>query len=288
MRRRRGSPAARGVRPGQRERRGSIRGCSSNGEYLSSAPIGTDGPSACDTLPDVTLPPRSSNPEAASDAPVRVLFLPDFSDANPYQRELRTALEARGVSVSGARAPGRDPVAILRSWLTHGRAPVVHLHWTHNYLGQRADGSSGAIRPRPGSAVPRPAAHPAGVRRAHRLDRPQPWPPRRDGHGRAQRARPSAAGGPVGRGDLPLRGGPGVRRGHLRDPGSRPRTSSTSSRTATTLTSTVRAGRATRRGAASACRGRAGPALRGCGARLQGPGRPGGGVPGSNGRTSGW
>ena len=71
-----------------------------------------------------------------------MLFLPDFSDANPYQRELRTALEARGVSVSGARAPGRDPLAILRSWLTHGRAPVVHLHWTHNYLGQRADGSS--------------------------------------------------------------------------------------------------------------------------------------------------
>lgn len=71
-----------------------------------------------------------------------MLFLPDFGDANPYQRELRAALEGRGVSVSGARAPGRDPVAILRSWLKHGRAPVVHLHWTHNYLGQRADGSS--------------------------------------------------------------------------------------------------------------------------------------------------
>ena len=90
----------------------------------------------------MTLRPRSSNAGAADAAPIRVLFLPDFSDANPYQRELRTALESRGVSVSGARAPGRDPVAILRSWLTNGRPPVVHLHWTHNYLGQRADGSS--------------------------------------------------------------------------------------------------------------------------------------------------
>ncbi len=86
--------------------------------------------------------PRSSNAGAVDADPIRVLFLPDFGDANPYQRELRAALESRGVSVSGARAPGRDPVAILRSWLTHGRAPVVHLHWTHNYLGQRADGSS--------------------------------------------------------------------------------------------------------------------------------------------------
>lgn len=99
----------------------------------------------CDTLPDVTLPSRSNSGRAADDAPIRVLFLPDFGDANPYQRELRAALEARGVRVSGARAPGRDPASILHAWLTHGRPGVVHLHWTHNYLGQRVDGSAARL-----------------------------------------------------------------------------------------------------------------------------------------------
>lgn len=75
---------------------------------------------------------------APAKRPVDVLFLPWFGDSNPYQRELRAAIEARGLSVDGARSPGRDPVAILRAWLGHGRPRVVHLHWTHPYLGQRA------------------------------------------------------------------------------------------------------------------------------------------------------
>jgi glycosyltransferase involved in cell wall biosynthesis len=75
--------------------------------------------------------------------PTRVLFLPDYGDANPYQRELRLGLERLGVVVSGARPPGRDPLSVVRAWVAHGRPGVLHLHWTHSYLGQRvADAES--------------------------------------------------------------------------------------------------------------------------------------------------
>jgi beta-1,4-mannosyltransferase len=61
------------------------------------------------------------------EASLNVLFLPDYSRGNPYQRELAGELETRGVTVIGARAPKRNPLGL-------------HLHWTHAYLGQRASG----------------------------------------------------------------------------------------------------------------------------------------------------
>lgn len=79
-------------------------------------------------------------PGARGADPLRVLFLPDFSASNPYQRRLADALGRLGVSVSMHRAPRRDPLPILRAWLTHGRPAVVHLHWTHNYLGMSSEG----------------------------------------------------------------------------------------------------------------------------------------------------
>lgn len=71
----------------------------------------------------------------------RVLFLPDFGARNPYQRELRAALESRGVSVSGEPVGRHTFLEILRAWLSHGRPDVIHQHWTHNFLGQRANGT---------------------------------------------------------------------------------------------------------------------------------------------------
>jgi beta-1,4-mannosyltransferase len=77
---------------------------------------------------------------------LRVLFLPDYSASNPYQRELARALREHAVDVVSAPPPGRDPLAILRAWWGHGRPRVVHLHWTHNYLGQRAGRAGGPTR----------------------------------------------------------------------------------------------------------------------------------------------
>lgn len=61
-----------------------------------------------------------------------VTHLPDYSDANPYQRLLRDALEERGVEVHMA-----DPDGRLRSALEtdQGRRPaVIHLHWCHEFM----------------------------------------------------------------------------------------------------------------------------------------------------------
>jgi glycosyltransferase involved in cell wall biosynthesis len=77
---------------------------------------------------------------ARGDKELRVLFLPDFSASNPYQRRLADALGRLGVTVSMRRAPRRDPLPILRAWLLQRRPQIVHLHWTHNYLGMSAEG----------------------------------------------------------------------------------------------------------------------------------------------------
>jgi beta-1,4-mannosyltransferase len=82
----------------------------------------------------------------ADAARLRVLFLPDFSASNPYQRELAGALRDHGVDVVAALAPRRDPIGILRAWWRFGRPPVVHLHWLHNYLGQHAGRSGDPTR----------------------------------------------------------------------------------------------------------------------------------------------
>lgn len=61
-----------------------------------------------------------------------VLFLPDYTDANPYQRDLRDALESEGVSVTVADGSGLFPVvsaARAADW-----PDVVHLHWLHPFL----------------------------------------------------------------------------------------------------------------------------------------------------------
>jgi beta-1,4-mannosyltransferase len=76
---------------------------------------------------------------------LRVLFLPKYTPANPYQRELARALLDHGVRVVYAGAPPRHPLPILSGWLRHGRPRVVHLHWTHQFLGG-ADVTPGPIR----------------------------------------------------------------------------------------------------------------------------------------------
>jgi beta-1,4-mannosyltransferase len=68
---------------------------------------------------------------------VRVLFLPDYSAANAYQRELSTALARLGVSVRADRTRARRVLPVLEALRTHGRPDVLHLHWTEPYIAAR-------------------------------------------------------------------------------------------------------------------------------------------------------
>jgi len=63
---------------------------------------------------------------------VKVLFLPDGSQGNPYQQELAQALERYDVHVTLGNDVGRLP--ILGAIRVHGKPDVLHLHWTHGFL----------------------------------------------------------------------------------------------------------------------------------------------------------
>ena len=62
-------------------------------------------------------------------------FLP--ADPNPYQHLLAEALRAHDVEVRLAPGPRRITLLpVTAAWLGAGRPPVIHLHWTHRYLGR--------------------------------------------------------------------------------------------------------------------------------------------------------
>jgi len=63
---------------------------------------------------------------------MNVLFLPDGSFGNPYQRELANALKRQGVDVTLSNGIGHLP--ILGAIRAYGKPDVLHLHWTHGFL----------------------------------------------------------------------------------------------------------------------------------------------------------
>ncbi|NLZ53195.1 MAG: glycosyltransferase family 4 protein [Thermoanaerobacteraceae bacterium] len=63
---------------------------------------------------------------------MKVLFLPDGSRSNPYQRELAEALKRHGVDVTLSDGIGRLP--ILGAIRARGKPDILHLHWTHGFL----------------------------------------------------------------------------------------------------------------------------------------------------------
>lgn len=65
----------------------------------------------------------------------KALFLPDYSESNPYQRLLATGLAEEGVDVDYGGIASRLPLPILASWLGRGCPRVIHIHWTHEFLG---------------------------------------------------------------------------------------------------------------------------------------------------------
>ena len=63
---------------------------------------------------------------------MNVLFLPDWSRGNPYQRELANALKIYGVYVSMSN--GVRWLPLLGTIRTHGKPDILHLHWTYPFL----------------------------------------------------------------------------------------------------------------------------------------------------------
>lgn len=63
---------------------------------------------------------------------MKVLFLPDGSKSNPYQKELAKGLEKRGVTVILGRDVGRFP--ILGAIRATRKQNILHLHWTHWFI----------------------------------------------------------------------------------------------------------------------------------------------------------
>jgi beta-1,4-mannosyltransferase len=63
---------------------------------------------------------------------MKVLFLPDYSLGNPYQRELARGLEKFDTHVIITNGVSRLP--ILGAISTYGKPDLIHLHWTSPYL----------------------------------------------------------------------------------------------------------------------------------------------------------
>jgi len=64
---------------------------------------------------------------------MNILFIPDGSRGNPYQLELSKALRRCNVSVTLTSGIGKMP--ILGAIQAHGKPDILHLHWTHGFIG---------------------------------------------------------------------------------------------------------------------------------------------------------
>jgi glycosyltransferase involved in cell wall biosynthesis len=81
---------------------------------------------------------------------MKVLFLPDYSTANAYQRALSRSLEELGVEVSADPTGARRILPVMGALRRHGRPDVVHIHWTEPYI---AGGSSKVSRLKAGRTL---------------------------------------------------------------------------------------------------------------------------------------
>jgi beta-1,4-mannosyltransferase len=69
---------------------------------------------------------------------VKVLFLPDYSAANAYQRALSSGLSSEGVEVTADPTRSRRLLPVCEAFRQHGRPDVIHLHWTEPYIASGA------------------------------------------------------------------------------------------------------------------------------------------------------
>jgi glycosyltransferase involved in cell wall biosynthesis len=68
---------------------------------------------------------------------MKVLFLPDYSDANAYQRALAQGLGRLGVRVTADPTRTRRILPVSEAIRRHGRPEVIHVHWTEPYVAGR-------------------------------------------------------------------------------------------------------------------------------------------------------
>ncbi len=65
---------------------------------------------------------------------MKVLFLPDYSEANAYQRALSDGLRGLGVTVRADPTGPRRVLPIAEALRRHGRPDIIHVHWTEPYI----------------------------------------------------------------------------------------------------------------------------------------------------------
>ena len=65
---------------------------------------------------------------------MKVLFLPDYSEANAYQRALSAGLGELGVDVRADPTRSRRILPIAEALWRHGRPDIIHVHWTEPYI----------------------------------------------------------------------------------------------------------------------------------------------------------
>jgi glycosyltransferase involved in cell wall biosynthesis len=65
---------------------------------------------------------------------MKVLFLPDYSEANAYQRALSAGLEQLDVTVSADPTGSRRLLPVAEALRRHGRPDIIHIHWTEPYI----------------------------------------------------------------------------------------------------------------------------------------------------------
>jgi glycosyltransferase involved in cell wall biosynthesis len=65
---------------------------------------------------------------------MRVLFLPDYTAANAYQRALADELRTLSVEVRADATRPRRVLPVMEAVRAEGRPDVIHLHWTEPYI----------------------------------------------------------------------------------------------------------------------------------------------------------
>lgn len=63
---------------------------------------------------------------------MKVIFLPDYTVSNPYQKELSNSLKEQGVEVSLCKSIGI--FSVLYHTIIRWKPDVFHLHWNHSFI----------------------------------------------------------------------------------------------------------------------------------------------------------
>jgi glycosyltransferase involved in cell wall biosynthesis len=71
---------------------------------------------------------------------MKIFFLPDYANGNPYQENLASALAKYNVRVTITSGIGKFP--ILGTIFSYGKPDIIHLHWIHLFFLQQSRNKS--------------------------------------------------------------------------------------------------------------------------------------------------